>query len=59
MTPPSDLARCSHCDCLFAAAASDEIFFHATRGCRRARGTANSDKRVHQTITAPKRSFGS
>jgi hypothetical protein len=35
MTPPSDLAKCAHCNCWFAAAADDEVFHHATQRCRR------------------------
>lgn len=35
MTPPPDLAKCVNCDCWFAAAATDEVFHHATQGCRR------------------------
>jgi hypothetical protein len=34
MTPPADLAKCSNCDCWFAAAATEEIFHHATKRCR-------------------------
>lgn len=34
MTPPSDLAKCANCDCWFAAAATDEVFHHATQRCR-------------------------
>jgi hypothetical protein len=34
MTPP-DLAKCANCDCWFAAAATDEVFHHATKRCRR------------------------
>ena len=34
MTPPSDLAKCAHCDSWFAAAADDEVFRHATQQCR-------------------------
>jgi len=33
MTPPSDLAKCANCDTWFAAAATDEVFHHATRRC--------------------------
>jgi hypothetical protein len=56
MTAPPDLARCAHCSSLFAAAATDEVFFHATRGC--CRRASVSEKRVHQSITTPKRSLG-
>ncbi len=36
MTPPPDLAKCTNCDGWFAAAATDEVFHHATsRCCRR------------------------
>lgn len=35
MTPPSDLAKCSNCDCWFAAAATDEVFHHASARCCR------------------------
>ncbi|HET8797259.1 MAG TPA: hypothetical protein VFO89_06220 [Thermoanaerobaculia bacterium] len=35
MTVSPELARCTYCECWFAAAAADEVFFHATRGCRR------------------------
>ena len=35
MTPPPDLVECANCDCWFAAAATDEVFHHATQRCRR------------------------
>jgi uncharacterized paraquat-inducible protein A len=35
MTPASELVECDNCDCLFAAASVDEIFYHATARCRR------------------------
>lgn len=35
MTPPPDLVECANCDCWFAAAATDEVFHHATKRCRR------------------------
>ena len=35
MTPPTELVECANCDCLFAAAAPDEVFHHATARCRR------------------------
>lgn len=34
-TPPPDLVECTNCDCLFAAASPDEVFYHATARCRR------------------------
>ncbi|HYC92929.1 MAG TPA: hypothetical protein VEO54_27235 [Thermoanaerobaculia bacterium] len=34
MTPP-DLAKCANCDCWFAVAATDEVFHHATKRCRK------------------------
>jgi hypothetical protein len=34
MTPPPELAKCANCDCWFAAAATDEVFLHATQRCR-------------------------
>ena len=34
MTPPPDLAKCANCDCWYAAAATDEVFHHATKRCR-------------------------
>ena len=34
MTPPPDLAKCANCDCWFAAAATEEVFHHATKRCR-------------------------
>ena len=34
MTPPPELAKCANCDCWFAAAATDEVFHHATQRCR-------------------------
>ena len=37
MTPPPDLAKCANCDCWFAAAATDEVFHHATKRCRAAK----------------------
>jgi len=47
MTASPELARCTHCECWFAAAATDEVFFHATRGCRRtASATAGAKKPV-------------
>jgi uncharacterized protein YktB (UPF0637 family) len=49
MTVPPDLARCAHCECWFAAAAGDEVFFHATRGCRRIAPPAPSHKRAAAT----------
>ncbi|HEX2832436.1 MAG TPA: hypothetical protein VHW00_05435 [Thermoanaerobaculia bacterium] len=58
MTAPPDLARCAHCESLFAAAATDEVFFHATRGCCRRNAGRSPEKRVHQSITTPKRSLG-
>jgi len=35
MTPATELVECDNCDCLFAAASVDEIFYHATARCRR------------------------
>jgi len=35
MTPPPDLVECANCDCWFAAAATDEVFHHASKRCRR------------------------
>lgn len=35
MTPPPELVECANCDCWFADACADEIFFHATRRCCR------------------------
>ena len=35
MTPPPDLIECSNCDCWFAGASLDEVFYHATCACRR------------------------
>jgi hypothetical protein len=35
MTPPLDLVECTNCDCLFTAAAPEEVFHHATGRCRR------------------------
>jgi len=35
MTPPPDLVECSNCEGLFAAASTDEVFYHATCRCRR------------------------
>ncbi|HEX6086494.1 MAG TPA: hypothetical protein VF266_18340 [Thermoanaerobaculia bacterium] len=35
MTPPADLAKCANCDCWFAAAATEEVFHHATKRCRK------------------------
>ena len=35
MTPPPDLIECSNCDCWFAGASLDELFYHATCACRR------------------------
>lgn len=35
MVPPPDLVECCNCDCWFAAAATDEVFHHATARCRR------------------------
>ncbi len=58
MTAPPDLARCAHCESLFAAAAIDEVFFHATRGCRRIIATTSNPKAVNKSMTAPKRIFG-
>lgn len=37
MTPPSELDRCSNCNCWFTAATQDEVFYHATAGCCRER----------------------
>ena len=35
MTPPADLIECANCDCWFAGASLDEVFYHATCACRR------------------------
>lgn len=35
MTPPADLIECADCDCWFAGASLDDVFYHATRACRR------------------------
>ena len=34
-TPALELVECTNCDCLFAAASPDEVFYHATARCRR------------------------
>jgi hypothetical protein len=34
MTPPLDLVECVNCKCWFTAAASEEVFHHATGRCR-------------------------
>ncbi|HEY0156202.1 MAG TPA: hypothetical protein VGF28_02825 [Thermoanaerobaculia bacterium] len=34
MTPAPDLVECVNCDCLFAAASLDDVFYHATSRCR-------------------------
>jgi hypothetical protein len=35
MTAPPDLVECGNCKRWFAAAAPDEVFYHATCACRR------------------------
>ena len=35
MTPAPELVECTNCDCLFAAASLDDVFYHATARCRR------------------------
>ena len=35
MTPATDLVQCANCDGLFTSASSDDVFYHATCGCRR------------------------
>lgn len=40
MTPPADLAKCANCDCWFAAAATEEVFHHATKRCRSEKAAA-------------------
>jgi hypothetical protein len=52
MTPPPDLAKCANCDCWFAAAATDEVFHHATRRCCDKRDTASAF-----TDSSPRRHF--
>ncbi len=34
MTPAPELVECANCDCLFAAASLDDVFYHATARCR-------------------------
>lgn len=34
-TPALELVECTNCDCLFAAASPDEVFYHGTARCRR------------------------
>jgi hypothetical protein len=46
MTPPPDLVECANCDCWFAAAATDEVFHHATQRCCR-------EKREPMSFTDP------
>jgi hypothetical protein len=40
MTPPADLIECTNCDCWFAGASLDDVFYHATCACRQERATA-------------------
>jgi hypothetical protein len=54
MTAPPELARCAHCECWFAAAATDELFFHATRGCRRMMPAASTPPK-RETAPAQRR----
>jgi hypothetical protein len=35
MTPSGDLIECANCDCWFTGSSLDEVFYHATRACRR------------------------
>jgi hypothetical protein len=42
MTPATDLVECDNCDCLFAGASVDDIFYHATGRCRRDSGAKSS-----------------
>lgn len=34
MMPAADLVECSNCHSFFAAASGEDVFFHATCGCR-------------------------
>lgn len=35
MLPTGDLIECANCDCWFAGASLDEVFYHGTCACRR------------------------
>ncbi len=35
MIPAGDLIECANCDCWFAGASLDEVFYHGTCACRR------------------------
>ncbi len=35
MTPAPELVECANCDCWFAGASLDDVFFHATGRCCR------------------------
>lgn len=40
MTPAPELVECANCDCWFAGASLDDVFFHATARCCREKGPA-------------------
>lgn len=56
MTAPLGLVHCIHCQSLFTAASSEEVFCHATKRCRREKVASQNDHRA-ETSSEPRRAI--